>query len=71
MWVEMRPEQLRTKLRDVIAFPFTRFHSDLSLDIPGLRKNLQGLLQHEAAAVVAAGGTGEMYSLTPSERQEW
>jgi 5-dehydro-4-deoxyglucarate dehydratase len=65
----MQPEELRTKLRGVIAFPITPFHSDLSLDIPGLRRNLQALLQHPIAAVVAAGGTGEMYSLTPEEHE--
>jgi len=27
-------------------------------------------MQHPITAIVAAGGTGEMYSLTPSEHQE-
>jgi 5-dehydro-4-deoxyglucarate dehydratase len=63
----MEPEELRTRLRGVIAFPVTPFDSALSLDIAGLRRNLQALLQHPVAAVVAAGGTGEMYSLTPVE----
>jgi 5-dehydro-4-deoxyglucarate dehydratase len=54
-------------LNGVIAFPVTPFNSDLSLDLPGLRRNLRSLLQHPIAAVVAAGGTGEMYSLTPAE----
>ncbi len=66
----MKPEELRGKLRGVIAFPVTPFKSDLSLDISGLRKNLQELLKYPISAVVAAGGTGEMYSLTPSEHQE-
>jgi 5-dehydro-4-deoxyglucarate dehydratase len=66
----MRPEELRNRLRGVIAFPITPFKPDLSLDIPGLRRNLQQLLQHPIAAIVAAGGTGEMYSLTPAEHQE-
>ena len=51
----------------MIAFPVTPFNADLSLDISGLRKNIRHLLQHPIAAIVAAGGTGEMYSLTPSE----
>jgi 5-dehydro-4-deoxyglucarate dehydratase len=51
----------------VIAFPVTPFAADLSLDVPGLRRNLQALLRHPISAVVAAGGTGEMYSLTPEE----
>lgn len=63
----MTPEELCSRLRGVIAFPVTPFNPDLSLDIPGLRRNLQALFQHPIAAVVAAGGTGEMYSLTPAE----
>jgi 5-dehydro-4-deoxyglucarate dehydratase len=39
----------------------------LSLDLQGLRDNLERLLAHPVSALVAAGGTGEMYSLTPSE----
>jgi 5-dehydro-4-deoxyglucarate dehydratase len=66
----MKAEQLRSKLPGVIAFPVTPFNADLSLDVPGLRKNIRALMQHPVAAVVAAGGTGEMYSLTPSEHIE-
>jgi 5-dehydro-4-deoxyglucarate dehydratase len=63
----MTPQELRTRLRGAIAFPVTPFKADLSLDIAGLRRNLQELLRHPMAAIVAAGGTGEMYSLTPAE----
>jgi len=63
----MRPEELRGKLRGVIGFPVTPFKSDLSLDIRAYRKNLAAMLEHPFAAVVAAGGTGEVYSLTPAE----
>ena len=63
----MTPEEIRTRLRGVIAFPVTPFNSDFSLDLAGLRKNIQELLRHPIAAIVAAGGTGEVYSLTPSE----
>jgi 5-dehydro-4-deoxyglucarate dehydratase len=66
----MTPKDFRKKLGGVIAFPVTPFKADLSLDIPGLRRNLQGLLQHPLCAIVAAGGTGELYSLTPAEHQE-
>jgi 5-dehydro-4-deoxyglucarate dehydratase len=68
--VAMKPEELRSKLHGVIAFPVSPFKADLSLDIPGLRRNLQELLKHAISAVVAAGGTGEMYSLTPAEHLE-
>ena len=63
----MHPNTLRNKLSGVIAFPVTPFKEDLSLDLPGLRENLNKLLEHPVSAVVPAGGTGEMYSLTPAE----
>ncbi|MBI2948814.1 MAG: 5-dehydro-4-deoxyglucarate dehydratase [Verrucomicrobia bacterium] len=63
----MEPNGLRSKFSGVISFPVTPFKADLSLDVEGLRKNLRHLLQHPVCAVVAAGGTGELYSLTPAE----
>ena len=66
----MKPGELRGKLRGVIAFPVTPFKPDLSLDLAGLRNNLRALLKHPVSAVVAAGGTGEMYSLTAVEHLE-
>jgi 5-dehydro-4-deoxyglucarate dehydratase len=63
----MRPGTLRNKLSGVIAFPITPFKPDLSLDLPGLHENLTKLLEHPISAIVAAGGTGELYSLTPAE----
>ena len=66
----MNPSEFRKKLGGVIAFPVTPFKPDLSLDIPGLRKNLKALVKHKLCAIVAAGGTGELYSLTPAEHQE-
>jgi 5-dehydro-4-deoxyglucarate dehydratase len=66
----MKPEELRARLRGAIAFPVTPFHSDLSLDLDGLRRNIHVMLQYPFAAIVAAGGTGEMYSLTHEEHLE-
>ena len=63
----MIPSTLRKKLSGVIAFPVTPFKEDLSLDLPGLHENLTKLLEHPIAAIVIAGGTGELYSLTPAE----
>jgi len=63
----MRPNTLRNKLSGVIAFPITPFKEDLSLDLPALHQNLTSLLNYQISAIVAAGGTGEMYSLTPAE----
>ena len=63
----MEPSELRSRLSGVIAFPITPFKRDLALDPEGLQHNLGKLVQHPIAAIVAAGGTGEMYSLTPEE----
>jgi 5-dehydro-4-deoxyglucarate dehydratase len=66
----IKPAELIAKYGGVIAFPVTPFHDDLSLDIEGLQHNLARLMEHSVSAVVAAGGTGEMYSLTPSEHAQ-
>jgi 5-dehydro-4-deoxyglucarate dehydratase len=63
-------QQLRHDLREgVIAFPVTPFHAkDLSLDLAGYKRNVEELMAYPLAALVAAGGTGEMYSITPEEQ---
>ena len=66
----MKPPELRSRLTGVIAFPTTPFNDDLSLDLVGLRQNLQYLIEYPICAVVAAGGTGELYSLTPDEHRQ-
>ena len=63
----MHPNTLRNKLSGVIAFPVTPFKENLALDLPGLHHNLTKLLEHPICAVVAAGGTGELYSRTTAE----
>jgi 5-dehydro-4-deoxyglucarate dehydratase len=69
----MRPmdfSSLQSRFSGVIAFPITPFKKDLSLNLAGLRQNLAKLLGQQICAVVAAGGTGEMYSLTPAEHKQ-
>jgi 5-dehydro-4-deoxyglucarate dehydratase len=63
----MNPEELAARFSGVIAFPVTPFTNNLMLDPTGLRHNLDRLMEHPVCAVVAAGGTGEMFSLTPAE----
>jgi len=63
----MSPSELRSKLQGVVGFPVTPFNADLSLDLDGLRGNLRAMLRHPPAAIVAPGGTGELYSLSPVE----
>jgi 5-dehydro-4-deoxyglucarate dehydratase len=66
----MKPEELRENNGGVVAFPVTPFRDDLSLDVEGLRHNLTRLIEYPVCAVVAAGGTGELYSLTPGEHAQ-
>ena len=63
----MLPAELRARLVGPIGFPVTPFRDDLSLDLQALEKNVRDMLTHPPAAIVAAGGTGELYSLTPAE----
>lgn len=58
------------QLHGVIAFPVTPFTSAGDLDTGGLCENLDRLLAHPLAAIVAAGGTGEVYSLSEREHDE-
>ena len=51
----------------VIGFPITPFHADHALNIKGFRSNLEFMLQEPFTTFVAAGGTGEMYSLARDE----
>ncbi len=66
----MTPKELRSKLTGVVSFPVTTFKANLSLDIKGYRKNVRHIMQYPVCAVVAAAGTGELYSLTPEEHLE-
>lgn len=66
----MTAEELKGQLGGVITFPVTIFKDDLSLDIEGYRQNIAEMLRFPLCAVVAAGGTGEMYSMTPEEHFE-
>lgn len=61
---------LRDKLHGVFGFPITPFKADLSLDLEALEFNVLDMLKHPFCALVAAGGTGEIYSMTPSENVE-
>jgi 5-dehydro-4-deoxyglucarate dehydratase len=67
--VMTRPDELRQRFGGVIAFPVTPFTKDLYVDAEGLRKNLRALARHPFCAVVAAGGTGELYSLDVDEQR--
>lgn len=63
----LTPAEVRERLKGVITFPVTPFHDDYSLNLDGLRQNVRGMLEAPIHAIVAAGGTGELYSLTQAE----
>jgi 5-dehydro-4-deoxyglucarate dehydratase len=54
-------------LRGVFGFPVTPFKKDLTLDLEGLARNVDEMSAHPFCAMVAAGGTGELYSLSIDE----
>lgn len=53
----------------LLAFPLTPFFDDGQLDESGLVSHLSFLIAHEPAAIVAAGGAGELFSLSMSEHE--
>jgi 5-dehydro-4-deoxyglucarate dehydratase len=61
---------LRERVRGVLGFPVTPFRKDLSLDLDALAGNVDGMARYPFCGLVAAGGTGEIYSLTPEEVEQ-
>jgi 5-dehydro-4-deoxyglucarate dehydratase len=61
--------QFAADLKGVFGFPVTPFRADLSLDLDALARNVDEMASYSFCAMVAAGGTGELYSLTPDEVQ--
>lgn len=51
----------------LLSFPVTHFDGQLEFDEPTYRRHLAWLLEHHPAALFAAGGTGEFFSLTVRE----
>ncbi|GGY98226.1 5-dehydro-4-deoxyglucarate dehydratase [Streptomyces poonensis] len=51
----------------LLSFPVTHFRDDLSFDEEAYRENIVRLAQYDVGGLFAAGGTGEFFSLTPSE----
>src|SRR5271165_4744273 len=66
----MTPRQFTATLTGVFGFPVTPFHRDLSLNLDALAENVDGMASYPFCAMVAAGGTGEVYSMTPDEIEQ-
>jgi len=63
----MTPSDVCNRFRGVFGFPVTPFRKDLSLNLDALARNIDAMSQHPFCALVAAGGTGELYSLSVPE----
>ena len=63
----MSNRQFTAQLKGVFGFPVTPFTRDLALDLDALANNVDQMSSYPFCALVAAGGTGEIYSLTPDE----
>ena len=64
----MDPRQLAQQVGSgLLSFPVTHFRADFSFDETPFREHIGWLLEHAPAALFAAGGTGEFFSLTLEE----
>src|SRR6516225_7054319 len=63
----LTPDQIRPRLRGVVAFPITPFDHELRLCERDLQSNIDDMVRAGLHSIVAAGGTGELYSMTPDE----
>jgi 5-dehydro-4-deoxyglucarate dehydratase len=69
--VRVAPEEVRIRLRGVLAFAPTPFDAQtLELDLPGLRRNLEFLVAGGLEAVAVAGVVGEYSALNAAEYRE-
>jgi len=63
-------DALQRRIREgIMAFPATPFRADLSLDQPRLEEHVAQLASHNPTALVAAGGAGEIFSLSLAEHE--
>ena len=63
--------KLRDRLHGVVGFPITPFKKDsLEVDYAALERNVAYMARFGFCSMVAAGGTGELYSLTVEEAVE-
>ncbi|HWF46246.1 MAG TPA: dihydrodipicolinate synthase family protein, partial [Bryobacteraceae bacterium] len=66
----MNTREFAAQLKGVFGFPVTPFRQDLSLDLEALERNVGEMASHGFCALVAAGGTGEMYSMSVDEIEQ-
>ena len=65
---KMTPDELsKTVGQGLLTFPVTHFDEQHQFNETSFRRHCAWMLDHEVVALFAAGGTGEFFSLTPSE----
>jgi len=68
--VLMDPQQLKAVLSSgLMSFPITDFDEQGDFAEANYRKRLEWLMPYGATVLFAAGGTGEVFSLTPDEQK--
>lgn len=60
-------EMAQTIGQGLLTFPVTHFNAEHQFDEAPFRDHCAWMLDHDVAALFAAGGTGEFFSLTPGE----
>jgi 5-dehydro-4-deoxyglucarate dehydratase len=66
--MELTPAEMARAIgAGLLTFPVTHFDADHRFDEDGFRTHCDWLLNHDVAALFAAGGTGEFFSLMPAE----
>lgn len=64
----MSPDEIKSRVASgLLSFPVTHFNEDFSLNLKSYRAHVAWLSGFGAAALFAAGGTGEFFSLSPEE----
>ncbi|RWK43431.1 5-dehydro-4-deoxyglucarate dehydratase [Mesorhizobium sp.] len=64
----MSPDEIKSRVASgLLSFPVTHFNEDLSLNLESYGAHVEWLSGFGAAALFAAGGTGEFFSLSPEE----
>lgn len=64
----IEPTDLREIIRDgLLSFPITPFDADDNFSKRTFQAHLEWLSQYNVSGLIVAGGTGEMFSLAPSE----
>jgi len=65
---KMTPQEMASTIGSgLLSFPVTPFKADYSFDEATYRANMDWLCGYDVAGLFAAGGTGEFFSLTPTE----